>query len=123
MQVKYLHMFLLYYFYSDNVTAAMREYEQFSWQYEEVGRVARSVVSPHTVSPLYRAGRLCYKSVTPLTIACLHNDPDLVDCLISRLGADIHVKCARRNRWTVQSVVRTFTFLLADTRPGLTSLG
>ena len=93
-----MHMFLLYYFYCDNTIGAIKQYEQFSLHHQEMWRRVRRVVSPDTIIPLYRSGRHCYRNVTQLTIACLRNDPGLVERLVSSLGADMEVKCSRRNR-------------------------
>ena len=96
--MKYLHMFLLYYFYSDNITGAINQYDQFCVHYHELARRVRRVVSPNSLIPLYKFGRHCYRNITQLTVACLHNDPELVLVLVTRLGADLEVKCSRRNR-------------------------
>ena len=90
--MKYLHMLVLYYFYNENLGGALSQYSQFSADYQEVGRRARRVLQPHNTIPLYRAGRLHYRNVTPLTIACINNQPRLVDSLITRLGADTSIK-------------------------------
>ena len=92
-------MLVLYYFYNENLGGALSQYSQFSADYHEVGRRARTILQPHITLPLYRAGRLHYRNVTPLTIACINNQPGLVDSLITRLGASPDIKCARKNRW------------------------
>ena len=96
--MKYLHMMILYYFYNENLGGALSQYSQFSADYQEVGRRVRRIVQPHTRIPHYRAGRHHYRNVTQLTIACINNQPRLVDSLITRLGANPDIKCARKNR-------------------------
>ena len=91
-------MLVLYYFYNENPGGALSQYSQFSADYQEVGRRVKRIVRPHTTIPLYRAGRLHYRNVTQLTIACINNQVDLVDSLITRLGALTNIQCSRKNR-------------------------
>ena len=66
-------MLVLYYFYNENLAGALSQYSQFSADYIELGRRVRRVIQPHAIIPLYRAGRLLYRNVTQLTIACINN--------------------------------------------------
>ena len=108
-------MLVLYHFYNENLGAALSQYSQFSADYHEVGRRVRRIIQPHARIPLYRAGRHHYRNLTQLTIACINNQPHLVDSLITRLGADTSIKCDRKNRWENDQLTRSKTGNQAET--------